>query len=314
MKNTDIVFVAGHKGMVGSAIVRYLDRKGFRNILTAEREALDLKDQLAVNKFFDQHKPAYVVFAAARVGGIQANINHPAEFLRENIIMQDNVIHSGYMNAVNKIIFLGSSCIYPRDCPQPMKEEFLMQGHLEPTNEGYALAKLVGLRMMQYYHKQYGMECLNVMPCNLYGTNDHYDPVNSHVLTALIKKFYDAFIIGEQRVVVWGSGRARREFMHVDDMVEAIFFLNDKWSSGDMINVGTGTDITIRELAELIAREVGYTGRIEWDTSKPDGMPRKCLDISRLKSLGFEHKINLEEGIRKTISEYRKMKDQGVVR
>lgn len=297
--------------MVGSGILRYLEKLKFTNIITATKGELDLRNQNDVNVFFKKNKLDYVFLTAAKVGGIQANINSPAEFLYDNVSIQNNIIHSSYLYGVKKIIFLGSSCIYPRDCPQPMKEEYIMGGKLEPTNEGYAIAKLVGYKMTQYYKQQYGLDCLNLMPCNLYGTNDHYDPINSHVLTVLIKKFVDAVDEGKEEVVLWGTGCARREFMHVDDLVEAIFFLMDKWNTSDMINLGSGTDITIKDLALLIAKKIDYNGKIVWDSTKPDGMLRKCLDISKLNSLGYRQQISLDDGIEKTINEYKTIMGKG---
>lgn len=314
MEKDDKIFVTGHRGMVGSAIIRYLTMHGFKKIVTITRQGLDLRDQSGVNKFLAENEPQYVFLAAAKVGGIQANINAPADFLYDNLVIQNNIIHSSHSHNVKKIIYLGSSCIYPRDAEQPMKEDSLLTGPLEPTNEGYALAKIIGLKMTQYYQKQFQLDCLNVMPCNLYGTNDHYDPVNSHVMTALIRKFCDAVDSGSSEVMMWGTGSAKREFMHVDDFVNALFFLIEHWQTAELINVGTGVDWTIRELATIIAKEVGYQGRITWDVSKPDGMPRKCLDISKLQQLGFQSSINLEQGIRKTINEYRTLKKEGMIK
>ncbi|MCK5218942.1 GDP-L-fucose synthase, partial [bacterium] len=245
---------------------------------------------------------------AARVGGIQANIDHPAEFLYENLAIQNNVIHQSYLSGVKKICFLGSSCIYPKECPQPMKEEYLLTGPLETTNEGYALAKIAGVKMIEFYRKQYGFCGISVMPCNLYGTNDSFDPLHSHVLSALVKKFVDAVDNKAQSVTMWGTGTARREFMHVDDAAEAILFLMEYYDSPQLINIGWGEDISIKELALLIAQKVGFEGELIWDTTKPDGMLRKCMDVSRIKTLGYAPKITLEKGIQKTIEEYREFK------
>jgi len=307
MNKQDKIYVAGHNGMVGSAIVRLLESRGFGNLLLASRSQLDLKDSLAVSEFFEGQKPDVVILAAARVGGIAANSNFPAEFLYENLAIQNNVIHQSYLHGVKKLCFLGSSCIYPRQCPQPMKEEYLLGGPLEPTNEGYALAKIVGLKMVEYYHKQYGFDGVSVMPCNLYGTNDNFDPEQCHVLSALVKRFVDAVSSQEESVTVWGSGKARREFMHVDDAAEAILFVMEHSELAGPINIGTGSDITIKELAFMVAAKAGYKGKIDWDTRRPDGMPVKCMDVSKLSKLGFKPKISLEQGVQKTIEEYRKI-------
>ncbi|CAD6491953.1 MAG: GDP-L-fucose synthase [Candidatus Argoarchaeum ethanivorans] len=311
MNKKDSIFIAGHKGMVGSAIMRALQNKGYSNIITATRQELDLRDAKSVEIFFNQHSPDYVFLAAAKVGGIQANMQYPGDFLYDNLMIQNNVIYQSNKSGVKKLAFLGSSCIYPKDCPQPIKEEYLMTGPLEPTNEGYALAKIAGLRLAQYYHKQYGLNCINPMPCNLYGTNDSFDPDNSHVLSALVRKFVDATDENKKEEVLWGSGIARREFMHVDDLSQAVLFLVEEWDSPEIINVGCGTDISIKELAELIANKVEYTGRIVWDTNMPDGMLKKCLDVSKLQSLGFYPSITLENGIDQVITEYRNLKLEG---
>lgn len=309
MNITDRIFVAGHNGMVGSAIVRLLRKRGFENLILCSHRELDLRDSHAVQVFFEAQKPEIVVLSAARVGGIQANLDHPAEFLYDNLAIQNNVIHQSFLNGVKKFCFLGSSCIYPRESPQPMKEQYLLTGLLEPTNEGYALAKIAGIKMVEYYRRQYGFGGISAMPCNLYGTNDSFDPLHSHVLSALIKKFVDAVDSGINNVSIWGTGSARREFMHVDDAAEAIFFFMDHYDSPEFINVGWGNDVSIRDLASLIAERAGFTGSIAWDSSKPDGMPRKCMDVSRMKELGYYPIITLEEGIDKTIEEYRKNKN-----
>lgn len=306
MIKTDRVFVAGHNGMVGSAIVRLLRKRGFENLILCNYCELDLRDTPAVQEFFEAQKPEIVFLAAARVGGIQANLDHPAEFLYDNLAIQNNVIHQSFLNGVKKFCFLGSSCIYPRECPQPMKEQYLLTGPLEPTNEGYALAKIAGLKMVEYYRRQYGFGGISAMPCNLYGTNDSFDPLHSHVLSALIKIFVDAVDSGTNNVSIWGTGSSRREFMHVDDAAEAIVFLVDNYDSPEFINVGWGKDVSISDLARLVAERAGFTGNITWDSSKPDGMPRKCMDVSRMKELGYCPIITLEEGIDKTIEEYRK--------
>ena len=308
MIKTDKIFVAGHNGMVGSAIVRLLEKRGFDNLILRSSKELDLRDFLAVGKFFKAETPDVVILAAARVGGIQANVDHPAEFLYENLAIQNNVIHQSYLNGVKKFCFLGSSCIYPRECPQPMKEEYLLTGPLEPTNEGYALAKIAGIKMIEFYWKQYGFCGINVMPCNLYGTNDSFDPLHAHVLSALVKKFVDAADNKAQSVTMWGTGTARREFMHVDDAAEAILFLMEYYDSPQLINIGWGEDVSIKELALLIAQKAGFEGELIWDTTKPDGMLRKCMDVSRIKTLGYAPKITLKKGIQKTIEEYREFK------
>lgn len=296
--------------MVGSAIMRALEKQGFKNLVTRTHKQLDLLNSLAVTEFFDLEKPDAVILAAARVGGIQANIDHPAEFLYENLAMQNNVIHQSYLHGVKKLCFLGSSCIYPRECPQPIKEEYLMSGPLEPTNEGYALAKIAGLKMVEYYRKQYDFPGISLMPCNLYGTNDSFDPLHSHVLSALVRKFVDAVADGAKSVTIWGTGKARREFMHVDDTAEAILFFMENYDSPQFINLGWGEDITIKELALSIAREANFTGDILWDSAKPDGMLRKCLDVSMMRSAGYVPEITLEEGIRQTIDEYKQIKTE----
>ena len=305
----DKIYVAGHTGMVGSAIVRTLKKCGYHNLILKTRQELDLLDYSATGKFFNALEPKIVILAAARVGGIQANINNSAGFLYENLQIQNNVIHHAYLSKIQKFCFLGSSCVYPKDSPQPMREEYLLTGPLEKTNEGYSLAKISGLKMIEFYRKQYGFPGISVLPCNLYGTNDSFDPVNSHVLSALVKKFVDAACNNYAQVTVWGSGKARREFMHVDDAAAAIIFLTENYDSPEMINVGVGADISIKELALLIARDSGFTGEILWDTSRNDGMQKKLLDISRLKSLGFDPTISLQSGIRKTICEYRDWKE-----
>lgn len=293
---------------MGSAILRTLEKHGFKNILLRTHKELDLLNPLAVERFFDTERPEVVILAAARVGGIQANIDHPAEFLYENLVTQNNVIHQCYFQKVKKFCFLGSSCIYPRECPQPMKEEYLMTGPLEPTNEGYALAKIAGLKMVEFYRRQYDFPGISVIPCNLYGTNDSFDPVHSHVLSALVRRFVDAAASDTDSVTLWGTGKASREFMHVDDAAEAILFLMEHYDSPQIINLGCGENITIKELACLVARKASFEGAIHWDRSKPDGMLRKCLDVSKMKAVGYIPKITLEEGVQKTIEEYKQIK------
>jgi GDP-L-fucose synthase len=309
MDNTETkIFIAGHRGMVGSAILRKLYERGFSNIVCKDRNSLDLTDQENVKSFFDEERPEYVIIAAARVGGIQANISYPADFLYENLAIQNNLIHQSYLQGVEKICFLGSSCIYPKECPQPMKEEYLLTGRLEPTNEGYAIAKIAGVKMVDFYNDQYGLDGFSVIPCNLYGTNDDFNPLHSHVLSATVKKFVDAVDNNVQNVTIWGTGVARREFMHVDDAAEAILFLMNGYRSSRPINVGWGEDISIKNLATIIGEKVGFRGEIIWDESKPDGMLRKCMDISRISSLGYKPKITLDAGITRTIEEYKKNK------
>lgn len=303
------IYIAGHRGLAGSAFMRALQARGFNNLLTATHQELDLRDPQAVDTFFRKHQPEYVILAAAKVGGIQANRTYPAEFLYDNLMIQNNVIHYAAQTKVKKFVFLGSSCIYPRESPQPMKEEYLLTGPLEPTNEGYAIAKIAGLRMAQYYTQQYGMPTISPMPCNLYGPNDSFDPLHSHVLSALVKKFTDAVDEHKEEVVMWGTGAARREFLHVDDMARAVLFLLENWDSTEIINVGAGTDVTIRELAEMIAHKAGFTGKMVWDSTMPDGMPRKCLDVSKLNELGFQPSIPLSQGVDGILQEYRVYKN-----
>jgi GDP-L-fucose synthase len=307
------LFIAGHNGMVGSAIARRLRSDGYDQlILDAERE-VDLRDSAAVARFLGEHRPDVVILAAAKVGGIQANIQHPAEFLYDNLMIQSNVIHHSSRVGVKKFCFLGSSCIYPRDCPQPMKEAYLLTGPLEPTNEGYALAKIAGLKMVEYYHRQYGFNGISPMPCNLYGPNETFDLQTSHVLSALVRRFVDAHDTHAPTVTLWGTGQARREFMHVDDCARAVLFLLEHYESPEIINVGAGQDVSIAELAALIAEKVSYEGKVEWDKSKPDGMPRKCLDVSRISAMGFVPEISLNEGVERMIIEYRERKKSGAI-
>ena len=309
ISNKDKIYIAGHTGMLGSAIHRLLSKKGFNNIISASHQELNLTDSRAVENFFRSNRPDVVILAAAKVGGIQANIDFPAEFLYENLMIQSNVIHHSYLNSVKNFCFLGSSCIYPKECLQPMSEEYLLAGPLEPTNEGYALAKISGLKMIEYYKRQYGFSGMSLMPCNLYGTNDSFDPLHSHVLSALVKKIDDATELGIQEICLWGSGVARREFMHVDDAAAAtLFFLESNVFASSLINVGWGEDISIKELASKIALKAGYKGSFTWDTTKPDGMLKKCLDISKMKDYGFTPTISLDEGILKTIEEYKALK------
>ena len=308
MKKASRIYIAGHRGMVGSAILRKLKEKGYKNIVGIPHEQLDLTRQKQVEDFFDKEQPAYVFMAAARVGGIQANINSPADFMYDNLMIQNNIIRQCCLTRVKKLLFLGSSCIYPRECPQPMKEEYLLTGPLEPTNEGYALAKISGLKLTEYCHRQYGLIVVNPMPCNLYGPNDSFDLQNSHVLSGLTRRFVDSVDEGLTEIELWGSGIARREFLHVDDVAEACLFLMEHFDEPEPINVGWGKDISIKELARMVAGQTGFRGDIKWDTTKPDGMIRKCLDVSKISALGFAPKISLEEGVSFMIQYYKRLK------
>lgn len=304
MEKHSKIYVAGHRGLVGSAIIKNLKEKGYENIIGRTHKELDLCNQEEVRRFFEKEKPEYVFLAAAKVGGINANNTYPADFIYENLIIECNVIKACYDFDVKKLMFLGSSCIYPKNCPQPMKEEYLLSGYLEATNEAYAIAKIAGLKMCQYYNKQYGTNFISVMPTNLYGPNDNYDLENSHVLPALLRKFHEAKINNMPQVEIWGTGTPLREFLHVDDMADACVFLMKEYKGNEYFNVGTGKELTINELAEMIKRIVGYEGKIIFDTSKPDGTPRKLLDVNKLNCLGWKHKIELEDGIRSTYKEY----------
>lgn len=291
------IYVAGHRGMVGSAIVRALEGKGYGNVVVRDRSQLDLLDQAAVFRFLDQEKPDYVFVAAAKVGGIQANNTYRGQFIYENLAIEANLIHGAHRAGVQRLCFLGSSCIYPRDCPQPIREEYLLTGPLEPTNEPYAIAKIAGIKLCESYNRQYGTRYVNLMPTNLYGPNDNYDLANSHVLPALLRKAHEAKERGDQELVVWGSGTPMREFLYVDDLADACVFVMEQGIEEGLYNVGTGTDITIRELAETVRKIVGFPGAIVFDPSKPDGTPRKLLDVSRLKALGWSARTGLRQGI-----------------
>jgi GDP-L-fucose synthase len=299
-----LVYVAGHRGLVGSAIVRRLEAEGYRRVLTRPRAELDLTDAAAVEGFFAAERPEYVFLAAARVGGILANKTRPAEFIRENLLIQTNVIDAAYRHGARKLLFLGSSCIYPKHAPQPMKEEHLLTGPLEPTNEAYAVAKIAGIAMCQAYRAQHGWSAISLMPSNLYGPGDNFDLETSHVLPALIRRFHEAKQSGADEVVLWGTGTPRREFLHVDDLADAAVFLIQRYDSPEIINVGTGEDISIRDLAAMVADVVGYTGRIAWDAEKPDGTPRKLLDVSRIKLLGWSPGTELRAGTTATYDWY----------
>lgn len=300
MKKDSKIYVAGHRGLVGSAIMRKLQQEGYTNIITRTHKELDLTNQAQTQEFFKKEKPEYVFLAAAKVGGIHANNTYPADFAYINIMIESNVIKASYDYGVKKLLFLGSSCIYPKLCPQPIKEEYLLTGLLEKTNEAYAIAKIAGLKMCQYFNRQYGTKYISVMPTNLYGPNDNFDLETSHAFAALLRKFHEAKINNKPYVEVWGTGTPRREFLHVDDLADAVVYLMNNYDENEPLNIGTGKDVTIKELAELIKEVVGYEGEIKFDTTKPDGTPRKLLDVSRLHNAGWEHKITLREGIENT--------------
>lgn len=297
MEKSAKIYVAGHRGMVGSAIVRKLETEGYSNIITRTSTDLDLRNQVAVTEFFKQEKPEYVFLAAAKVGGIIANNTYRAEFLYDNLQIQNNIIHNSYLNDVKKLMFLGSSCIYPKLAPQPLKEDYLLTGLLEETNEPYAIAKITGIKMCDAYRSQYGCNYISAMPTNLYGYNDNYHPQNSHVLPALIRKFHEAKVSDAAEVTIWGSGSPMREFLFADDLADACYYLMLKYNEPHLINVGTGEDITIKDLALLIKEIIGYEGTLKFDTSKPDGTPRKLMDVSKLHEKGWRHKIELKKGI-----------------
>ena len=297
MKTQDKIFVAGHRGMVGSAIVRKLNQKGFANIITRSSKELDLTNQQLVNEFFESEKPQFVFLAAAKVGGIHANNTYRADFLYQNLMMESNVIHAAYKNNVEKLFFLGSSCIYPKAAPQPLKEDYLLTGPLEQTNEPYAIAKIAGIKLCESYRRQYNCNFISAMPTNLYGPNDNYDLNNSHVLPALIRKFHTAKVESKDEVVVWGTGTPLREFLHVDDLAEACFYLMQNYNEEQLVNVGSGVDISIKDLALLVKKIVGFTGNLIFDETKPDGTYRKLMDVSKLEKLGWKYTIELEKGI-----------------
>ncbi|GAB4401792.1 MAG: GDP-L-fucose synthase [Microscillaceae bacterium] len=303
MEKHEKIFVAGHRGMVGSAIVRKLQREGFENIVVRTSAEVDLRNQAAVENFFAEEKPNYVFLAAAKVGGILANNTYRADFIYQNLMIQNNVIHQSYAHGVKKLMFLGSSCIYPKLAPQPLKEDYLLTGALEPTNEPYAIAKIAGIKMCEAYRDQYGCNFISVMPTNLYGENDNYDLQNSHVLPALMRKFVEAKAEGKPFVEIWGTGTPLREFLNVDDLADACFFLMEHYNEKGFVNIGTGEDISIKDLALLVKELSGYEGELRFDTSKPDGTPRKLMDVGRLKSMGWEPKISLREGIARILQE-----------
>jgi len=298
------IFIAGGHGMVGSAITRKLLTAGYENLLTPSSVELDLRNQQAVNNFFQQHKPEYVFLAAGKVGGIYANNSYPADFIYDNLMIATNTVHAAYKYNVKKLLFLGSSCIYPKNCPQPIKEEYLLSGYLEPTNEAYAIAKIAGIKLCQYYRKQYGCNFIAAMPTNLYGPKDNYDLNNSHVLPALIRKFHEAKVFGASEVVVWGTGAPRREFLYVDDLAAACVFLMRNYSDTPIINVGCGMDLPIKTLAELVGKVVGYSGKIIFDATKPDGTMRKLLDVAKINDIGWQACTDLNNGIKLTYDSY----------
>jgi GDP-L-fucose synthase len=298
MEKQSKIYVAGHRGLVGSAIVRNLKEKGYTNIIGKTHTELDLKDQNSVKKFFEEERPEYVFLAAAKVGGINANNTCPADFIYENLEIQNNVIKAAFDYKVKKLLFLGSSCIYPKMCPQPIKEEYLLSGYLEPTNEGYALAKISGLKMCQFFKRQYGVNFISCMPTNLYGPNDNFDLNSSHVMPALIRKFHEAKVNNEDFVEVWGTGKPLREFLYVDDMADGCVFLMEEYDGEEHVNIGTGKEVPIGELAGMIKEVVGFTGELKFNTEKPDGTPRKLLDVSKLERLGWKYKVELKDGIK----------------
>ncbi len=316
MEKNSKIFIAGPRGLVGSALIRHLEKKGYTNLLTPPHSELELLDNQAVSLYFEKNKPVYVFFAAAKVGGILANSTYPADFIYQNLIIQTNIIHQAYIHKVKKLLFLGSSCIYPRDCPQPIKEEYLMTGPLEPTNSPYAVAKIAGIEMCWSYNRQYGTKFIPVMPTNLYGPNDNFDLETSHVLPALIRKFHEAKLQGQSSVTVWGTGSPKREFLYVDDLADACLFLMEKDFSGQeykskpLFNIGSGKDVSIKELAELIKKITGFKRKIVFDTLKPDGTPQKLLDASQISNLAWSATTALEEGITNTYSFFRKAHEE----
>ena len=305
MNNSDKIYIAGHNGMVGSAIRRKLEKEGFNNLLLRDSKQLDLRNQQAVNDFFANEKPAHVFLAAAKVGGIMANDTYRAEFIYDNMMIQSNIIHASYVNKVKKLMFLGSSCIYPKLAPQPLKEEYMLTGLLEHTNEPYAVAKIAGIKMCDAYRSQYGCNFISAMPTNLYGPNDNYDLQKSHVLPALLRKFHEAKQNNAASVIIWGTGKPRREFLHTDDLADACFFLMQNYDSDGLVNIGIGEDIEIGELALLIKEITGYTGSVEFDVSKPDGTPRKLMDVSKINALGWKARIHLRDGIESVYKDFK---------
>ena len=304
MKINSRIYVAGHRGLVGSAIYRLLKKRGFENLIIRTHSELELMDAVAVQNFFEETKPEFVFLAAAKVGGIHANSTYPADFMRENLIVQTNVIHESWRNGVEKLMFLGSSCIYPKLCPQPISEESLLTGELEPTNEAYALAKIAGIKTCQSYNQQYGTNFISAMPTNLYGINDNFHPENSHVLPALIRRFHEAKLADSESVSIWGTGNPRREFLHSDDLADAVLFLMENYNDSEIVNVGCGEDQTIRVLAETISEVVGYSGSLAFDSTRPDGTPQKVLDISKIRALGWTPEIPLKKGLEQVYQWY----------
>ena len=304
MKINSRIYVAGHRGLVGSAIYRLLKKRGFENLITRTHSELELMDAVAVQNFFEETKPEFVFLAAAKVGGIHANSTYPADFIRENLVVQTNVIHESWRNGVEKLMFLGSSCIYPKLCPQPISEESLLTGELEPTNEAYALAKIAGIKTCQSYNLQYGTNFISAMPTNLYGINDNFHPENSHVLPALIRRFHEAKLADSESISIWGTGNPRREFLHSDDLADAVLFLMENYNDSEIVNVGCGEDQTIRALAETICEVVGYSGSLAFDSTRPDGTPQKVLDISKIRALGWTPEIPLKKGLEQVYQWY----------
>ena len=304
MNLADKIYIAGHNGLVGSAIVRALEQKGFTNLLYRTSKELDLRNQAAVDNFFTNEKPNFVFLAAGKVGGIVANNTYRADFLYDNLLIAANIIHASHKNSVNKLLFLGSSCIYPKMAPQPIKEEYLLTGALENTNEPYAIAKIAGIKLCENYREQYGANYISVMPTNLYGINDNYHPQNSHVLPALIRRFHEAKISGLKEVVIWGSGNPRREFLYADDLAEACLFLMSNYNEKEIVNIGCGEDISIKELAEIVKEVIGYKGNLKFDITKPDGTPRKLLDVSKIHTLGWHHTTTFRDGLKKAYQNF----------
>ncbi len=306
MKLTDKIYIAGHSGLVGSAIMRLLVKKGYSNIVVRTSTELDLRDQLEVRTFFESERPKFVFLAAAKVGGIMANNTYPADFIFDNLSIQNNIIHSAYLTGVEKLLFLGSSCIYPKHAPQPMEEDYLMTGMLEPTNEPYAIAKIAGIKMCQAFHRQFGTRFISVMPTNLYGPGDNYHLQNAHVLPALIRKFHEAKLNDSPEVNIWGTGSPRREFLHVDDAAIACYYLMQRYEQAEIVNIGSGEDHTIKEMAQMLQKITGFKGKLIFDESKPDGTPRKLLCVEKINKLGWKSSIDLEEGLQKTYAEFEK--------
>jgi GDP-L-fucose synthase len=305
MKSEESIYVAGHKGLVGSAIVRKLRQAGYKNLILKTKDQLDLSDSSSVKKFFEKEKPDYVILSAAKCGGIGSNSKYPVDFLENNLNIQNNIIKYSHLNKVKKLVFLGSSCIYPKECPQPIKEEYLLSGYLEPTNEAYSIAKIAGIKLCQAYRRQYGDNFISIQPCNVYGPLDKFDPENGHVIGSLITKFHKAKNSNSKSISCWGTGNARREFIYVDDLAEAVLFLMENYNDGDIINVGSGIDYSIKDLAEMISDIVGFSGDILWDSSKPDGMMKRLLDVTKLTNVGWKTSTSLEDGLKLTYAYYK---------